>query len=178
MQWKTGEWTDIGWWIAKNGNWESADVSDVKKQIRSCLKGVPFPDLSHLTTHDIFTCLSCSKIYFMNTNRILHTYEGFHTFNSLQLTDLTVAITQLTHVTYAASGIKQNWLIFLFSRFSCNLSTECLIVTNVSIEQSWQLTQNLLLPEFWVVALCSLVKVYRRFRGACCLPSSGRWERR
>jgi hypothetical protein len=25
----------------------------------------------------------------------------------------------------------------------------------------------------WVVAPCSLVEVYRRFRGVCCLPSSG-----
>jgi hypothetical protein len=27
---------------------------------------------------------------------------------------------------------------------------------------------------FWVVAPCSLVEVYQRFRGPCCLPSSGR----
>jgi hypothetical protein len=26
---------------------------------------------------------------------------------------------------------------------------------------------------FWVVALCSLVEVYRRFRGACCLNLQG-----
>jgi hypothetical protein len=26
---------------------------------------------------------------------------------------------------------------------------------------------------FWVVAPCSLLEVYRRFRGACCPPSSG-----
>jgi hypothetical protein len=33
---------------------------------------------------------------------------------------------------------------------------------------------------FWVVALCSLVKVYRRFRGACCLHYQGEpcWLRR
>jgi hypothetical protein len=28
---------------------------------------------------------------------------------------------------------------------------------------------NMKMAVFWVVALCSLVKVYRRFRGACCL---------
>jgi hypothetical protein len=26
---------------------------------------------------------------------------------------------------------------------------------------------------FWVVASCSLVEVYRRFRGACCLHNQG-----
>jgi hypothetical protein len=26
---------------------------------------------------------------------------------------------------------------------------------------------------FWVVALCSLVEVYRRFRGTCCLHHQG-----
>jgi hypothetical protein len=34
---------------------------------------------------------------------------------------------------------------------------------------------------FWVVALCSLVEVYRRFRGFCCLhnrPHDGRQQAR
>jgi hypothetical protein len=30
---------------------------------------------------------------------------------------------------------------------------------------------------FWVVAPCSLVEVYRRFRGACCFWSSAWWRR-
>jgi hypothetical protein len=31
---------------------------------------------------------------------------------------------------------------------------------------------------FWVVALCSLVHVYRRFRNACCLHHKGNAGRR
>jgi hypothetical protein len=29
------------------------------------------------------------------------------------------------------------------------------------------------MTDFWVVAPCSLIEVYRRFRGACCLHYTG-----
>jgi hypothetical protein len=31
----------------------------------------------------------------------------------------------------------------------------------------------LLMAVFWVVARCSLIEVYRRFKGACCLHHQG-----
>jgi hypothetical protein len=36
-----------------------------------------------------------------------------------------------------------------------------------------RITQHLEMAVFWVVAPCSLVEVYQRFRGPCCLPHQG-----
>jgi hypothetical protein len=74
------------------------------------------------------------------------------------------------------------------SRFSmengCYLSVQNLLSSRLSISTNkvykiWVRFQVLTAASmktavFWVVAPCSLVEVYRRFRGACCLHHQGR----
>jgi hypothetical protein len=41
-------------------------------------------------------------------------------------------------------------------------------ITEHSVKHSHANFEQIKMTVFWVVTLCSLVEVYRRFRGACC----------
>jgi hypothetical protein len=60
----------------------------------------------------------------------------------------------LDHPNYDFSNKCYGYYVFLISSFNCN---NILIYSYVKM------------AVFWVVAPCSLVEVYQRFRGPCCL---------
>jgi hypothetical protein len=64
----------------------------------------------------------------------------------------------------------------LFVAAACRLSTDC----KLGFSRTWQEDgENYIMRTkialFWVVASCSLVDVYRRFRGPCCLHHQSPW---
>jgi hypothetical protein len=60
----------------------------------------------------------------------------------------------------------------LYSQYS--ITTFCFLPTPDNNDICWvELSNGLKIAVFWVVAPCSLVEVYQRFRGPCCLHHQG-----
>jgi hypothetical protein len=75
------------------------------------------------------------------------------------------------------SQSKQKSLHFLFFRIIFIISYlgnhHLLTIALSSYKIFWILICRLKMATFWAAAPCSLVEVYRRFRGACCLQYQG-----